>query len=71
MTGNRILKHISEKFQTYHHFRFDATKPGLVSIKEFPSTEEKTIKIMKNQCILHFEGIPLVLNPRGLVAERA
>jgi hypothetical protein len=52
-------------------FRFDATKPGLVSIKEFPSTEEKTIKIMKNQCILHFEGIPLVLNPRGLVPERA
>jgi hypothetical protein len=26
---------------------------------------------MKNQCTLHFEGIPLVLNPKGLVAERA
>ena len=23
----------------YHYFRFDATKPGLVLIKEFPSTE--------------------------------
>jgi len=23
------------------NFRFDATKPGLVFIKEFPSTEEK------------------------------
>ena len=26
---------------------------------------------MKNQCTLHFEGIPLVLNPKGLAAERA
>ena len=31
----------------YHHFPFDATIPGLVFIKEFPSTEEK--KNMKNQ----------------------
>jgi hypothetical protein len=52
--------------------RFVATKPGLVFIKEIPaSTEEKTIKIMKNQGTMHFEGMPLVLNPKGLAAERA
>ena len=50
----------------YHHFQFDATKPGLVFIKEFLLAEEKTITIMKNQCTLHFEGMPLVLNPRAL-----
>jgi hypothetical protein len=56
----------------YHYFRFVATKPGLVFIKEIPaSTEEKTIKIMKNQGTMHFEGMPLVLNPKGLAAERA
>jgi hypothetical protein len=43
-----------------------------VFIKEIPaSTEEKTIKIMKNQGTMHFEGMPLVLNPKGLAAERA
>jgi len=56
---------------SYHHLRFDATKPGLVFIKEFPSTAEKTIKIIKSQCTLHFEGTPLVLNPKCLAAERA
>jgi hypothetical protein len=68
MTGNRILKHISEKFQTtkYHHLRFDVSKAGLVFIKEFPSTEKKTITIMENQCTLHFEGMPLELNQRVL-----
>ena len=50
----------------YHHFQFDATKPGLVFIKEFLLTEEKTITIMKNQCTFHFEGMPLVLNPKAL-----
>ena len=47
-----------------HHFRFDATKPGLVFIKEFPSTEEKTITIIKIQFTLHFEEMTLLLNPK-------
>ena len=39
-------------------------------LKEFPSTEEKYIKIMNNDT-LNVEGMPLVLTPRGLSAERA
>ena len=53
----------------YHHFVFKSSSPGITFVKEFPSTEEKTVKMVKNRS--NFEGFPDVLTPKGLTAERS
>ena len=56
----------------YHHFRYDASKPGLGYVKEHANTAEMEIDLMKT--ILRWspdpQELPSVVLSRGLSAER-
>ena len=56
----------------YHHFRCDASKPGVVFVKEHADTEEEEIDLFK--ATTHWtpdpEELPRVVVPKGLSAER-
>ena len=57
----------------YHHFRFSSSEPGKVFIREFPSSAEFNVSIIKDQEKLQTVLItePEIIHRPGLSAERA
>ena len=54
----------------YHHFRFLATDPDYVFVKEFVNSEEKKIKLLKFANNNMINGFPKAIEPKGLSDER-
>ena len=60
------------QLKTYHHFRFDKDFPGTVFCKQYWSTEERALNILKSERNVPEVGrLPPVINPIGLSRERA
>ena len=57
----------------YHHFRFSSSEPGKVFIREFPSSAEFSVSIIKDQEKLQtvLTSDPEIIRRPGLSAERA
>ena len=57
----------------YHHFRLTASEPGVVYIRQYPSSPEVKINIVKDQSKVQelFTAEPEVIPPPGLSAERS
>ena len=57
----------------YHHFRLSSSEPGKVVIREFPSSAEFSVTIIKDQEKLQstLTTDPEIIRPPGLSAERA
>ena len=60
------LKGISQM----HHFRFTASKPGVVYVKNFNDDTEKEIKLLKTPWQPTTHNMPDVIPPPGLSIER-
>ena len=57
----------------YHHFRFDASNPGKVFVKEHTNSAEKEVSIFKKGITaakVRKAKLPAVLLPEGLTRER-
>ncbi|CAH3013857.1 unnamed protein product [Porites evermanni] len=58
--------------KTYHHFRFDKAFPGTVFCKQYFSSEETAINIIKTDRNMPQAGLlPPVITPKGISHERA
>ena len=58
-------------FKRYHHFRFSKDEPGIVYFKEFSSSAEQSLMLLKNNATLPFPSVlPPKLQPEGLSQER-
>ena len=58
--------------KTYHHFRFDKAFPGTVFCKQYFSSEETAINILKTDRNMPQAGLlPRVITPKGISHERA
>ena len=54
----------------YHHFHFDSSLPGIVSVKEHSNTESLSISLLKQEWIPDIEKLPSVVPPKVMSAER-
>ena len=55
----------------YHHFRFSKDEPGKVYFKEFNSSAEQSLMLLKNNATLPSPSVlPPKLQPEGLSQER-
>lgn len=55
----------------YHHFRFDATTPGIVFSKEYEHTAEVQYKLtLDNSANLALNQLPGTITPSGMSPER-
>ena len=58
--------------KTYHHFRFDKAFPGTVFCKQYFSSEETAINILKtDRNMPQADLLPPVITPNGISHERA
>ena len=74
MTGCHISTFFKKipQLKSYHHFRFDKDFPGTVFCKQYWSTEERALNILKSKRNVPEVGrLPPVINPIGLSRERA
>ena len=57
----------------YHHFHLTASEPGVVDVRQYPSSPEVKINIVKDQSKVQelFTAEPEVIPPPGLSAERS
>ena len=55
---------------SYHPFRFSHTSPGVVFVREFAGSEERTVTILKSGRMPAKDALPPVLIPSGLSPER-
>ena len=71
---SNFLSHYFTKIpniKSYHHFRFSKDEPGKVYFKEFNSSIEQSLTLLKNRVILPPASVlPAKLNPEGLSQER-
>lgn len=56
--------------KSYQHFRFTKDDPGVVFCKEFITSTEKKIELLKDKNVLPPSDIPPQIQPEGLSAER-
>lgn len=55
----------------YHHFKMCANNPGVVTVKEYCSSEEKVICILKRDIHMFDNNtLPTSISPKGLDAAR-
>lgn len=55
----------------YHHFRLSKDNPGIVYCKEFASSNEKSVKLLRNACdVPATDALPVRIAPQGLTKER-
>lgn len=55
----------------YHHFRFSKDDPGKLYFKEFDSSPEQSLMLLKNRAILPPPSVlPPKINPGGLNQQR-
>ena len=60
------------QLKSYHHFRFDKDFPGMVFCKQYWSSEEKALNILKSERNIPQSGLlPPVITPKGISRERA
>ena len=60
------------KLKSYHHFRFKKDFPGIVFCKQYWSSEEQAVNILKSERNIPERGrLPPVITPKGLSRERA
>ena len=58
--------------KTYHDFRFDKDFPGTVFCKQYWSSEEQALNILKHERNVPEQGrLPPVVTPQGISRERA
>ena len=57
----------------YHHFRMTSSEPGVVYVREFPSSTETRLTIVKDQAKIPelLSSEPELISPPGLSPERA
>ena len=57
----------------YHHFRMTSSEPGIVFVREFPSSPETRLNIVKDQAKIPelLSSEPELISPPGLSPERA
>nr|XP_022294254.1 uncharacterized protein LOC111104539 isoform X2 [Crassostrea virginica] len=65
----RIFKPIPS-LKTYHHFRIDNNHPGTVFVREYATSREVTINILKAEVEVNPTALPTVIHPKGLDALR-
>ncbi|XP_061170719.1 uncharacterized protein LOC133180166 [Saccostrea echinata] len=54
----------------YHHFCFQSTEPGTVTVKESVSSEEMKINILKDRNCVFNQDRPAIIQPTGLSDAR-
>ena len=60
------------QLKTYHHFRFDGDFPGTVFCKQYWSSEEKALDLLKSEGnVPQPQLLPPIINPTGIIRERA
>ena len=60
------------QLKTYHHFRFDSDFPGTVFCKQYWSSEEKALDLLKSEGnVPQPQLLPPIINPTGIIRERA
>ena len=59
------------QLKTYHHFRFDSDIPGTVFCKQYWSSEEQALDLLKNEGnVPQPQLLPPIINPTGIIRER-
>lgn len=59
------------QLKSYHHFRFDKDFPGTVFCKQYWSSEEQALNILKHERNVPEHGrLPPVITPQGISRER-
>lgn len=54
----------------FHHFRFSKEEPGKLYFKEYSTSPERSVLLLKNPAILPPTVLPVELKPQGLSQER-
>ena len=54
----------------FHHFRFSTEEPGKLYFKEYSTSPERSVMLLKNPAILPPAGLPPKIKPQGLSQER-
>ena len=54
----------------YHHFRFSEEEPGMIYYKEWITSPEKKVNLLKDKSVLPSAELPPVIEPQGLDEER-
>lgn len=65
----RIFKPIPS-LKSYHHFRMDKDHPGIVFVREYATSQEVAVNILKPGAAVDPTVLPLVIPPSGLDAHR-
>nr|XP_034320612.1 uncharacterized protein LOC117687723 [Crassostrea gigas] len=65
----RIFKPIPS-LKSYHHFRMDKDHPGIVFVREYATSQEVSVYILKPGAAVDPTVLPLVIPPSGLDAHR-
>uniref|UniRef100_A0A8W8MKS9 Uncharacterized protein n=1 Tax=Magallana gigas TaxID=29159 RepID=A0A8W8MKS9_MAGGI len=65
----RICKPIPS-LKSYHHFRMDKGHPGIVFVREYATSQEVSVNILKAGAAVDPTVLPLVILPSGLDAHR-
>ena len=60
----------SAHIKKYHHFRFSEEEPGMIYYKEWITSPEKKVNLLKDKSVLPSAELPLVIEPQGLDKER-
>ena len=66
---DKTIKMALKGITQMHHFRFHTSSPGTIFVKTSSTTEERAIKLLKND-IWAPNQLPSVIPPTGLSAER-
>ena len=60
------------QLKTYHHFHFDSDFPGTIFCKQYWSSEEKALDLLKSEGnVPQPQLLPPIINPTGITRERA
>ena len=60
------------QLKTYHHFRFDSDFPTTVICKQYWSSEERALDLLKSGgTVPRPQLLPPIINPTGITRERA
>ena len=54
----------------FHHFRFARDEPGQLYYKQYSTSPEQSLQLLKNPAILPPAVLPAKINPQGLSQER-
>lgn len=54
----------------FHHFRFSKEEPGKIYFKEYSTSPERSLLLLKDSATLPPAILPAKLNPQGLSQER-